>query len=273
MSDMVNLQKKAEEVLKSTSRTFFIPISRLPSGLKEAVMSAYLCMRAMDEIEDHPTLPSSIKIELLRSICSVLQEEPFNESRIKAIFSPYSSQLEQVTLDLLDWIRLSPPSAVPDILKATSTMSAGMADWVAKEWRITSEQDLDQYTYFVAGLVGVMLSDLWRWYDGIETDRELAVAFGRGLQAVNIIRNRHEDKSRGVNFFPVGWELDDMFDYARRNLSYGDKYLRSIKPGPVHSFCHIPLSLAFGTLKAIGMGQAKLTRADVTAIVRRVTGS
>lgn len=51
-----------------------------------------------------------------------------------------------------------------------------------------------------------------------QTDPNLAVAFGRGLQAVNIIRNRNEDLSRGVDFFPDGWKLKEMFLYARRNL-------------------------------------------------------
>ena len=60
---------------------------------------------------------------------------------------------------------------------------------------------MDDYTYYVAGLVGVMLSDIWKWYDGTETDRELAIAFGRGLQTVNILRNREEDAERGVSFF------------------------------------------------------------------------
>jgi farnesyl-diphosphate farnesyltransferase len=39
-----------------------------------------------------------------------------------------------------------------------------------------------------------------------------------GLQAVNIISNREEDLSRGVDFFPDGWKLKEMFLYARRNL-------------------------------------------------------
>ncbi len=38
----MNLRKDALEILKATSRTFYIPISRLPSGLQEAVASAYL---------------------------------------------------------------------------------------------------------------------------------------------------------------------------------------------------------------------------------------
>ena len=48
------ITQEALRVLEETSRTFFIPIESLPKGLKEAVASGYLCMRAVDEIEDHP---------------------------------------------------------------------------------------------------------------------------------------------------------------------------------------------------------------------------
>ena len=107
-------------------------------------------------------------------------------------------------------------------------MAKGMAEWVQKDWKIKNEEDLDQYTYYVAGLVGVMLSDIWKWYDQTQTDKNLAIAFGRGLQAVNILRNYKEDNTRGVSFFPEGWELEDMYSYAQKNLNLADLYIKEI---------------------------------------------
>ena len=49
----MTLPSDVTRVLKNTSRTFFIPIARLPARLQETVASAYLSMRAIDEIEDH----------------------------------------------------------------------------------------------------------------------------------------------------------------------------------------------------------------------------
>ena len=69
----MDLRRDALDVLKETSRTFYIPISRLPSGLQEAVTSAYLCMRAIDQIEDHPALDNPTKAKLLRQISRTLQ--------------------------------------------------------------------------------------------------------------------------------------------------------------------------------------------------------
>jgi farnesyl-diphosphate farnesyltransferase len=269
MSEAINLHRRAINMLMATSRTFFIPISHLPSGLQEAVTSAYLCMRAIDEIEDHPQLRLDSKHNLLHSISSLLKN-PFNNNELMALFHPYNSLLPEVTLRFGDWIKLCPPTIVENISNATSTMAKGMADWALKEWRIQNEEGLNEYTFYVAGLVGVMLSDIWKWYDAVETDKDLAIAFGRGLQSVNILRNRAEDLERGVDFFPDGWELEDMFMYARRNLALADVYLEDIKPGPILNFCKIPIALAHGTLDALTEGKEKMSRAAVNEIVSRV---
>src|SRR5260221_9980207 len=60
-ADAVSTNEDALDTLKETSRTFFIPISRLPAGLLDAVMSGYLCLRAIDEVEDHPRLDNHTK--------------------------------------------------------------------------------------------------------------------------------------------------------------------------------------------------------------------
>ncbi|WP_191567297.1 squalene/phytoene synthase family protein [Metabacillus idriensis] len=269
MSEAISLHRDARDMLMATSRTFFIPISLLSPGLRETVTSAYLCMRAIDEIEDHPQLDFETKSNLLRSISQLLQK-PFNNNVLMDIFQPYNSLLPDVTLRLGDWIKLCPPTIVENVLNATSTMAKGMGDWVLKEWQIKNEEDLNQYTFYVAGLVGVMLSDIWKWYDATETDESLAIAFGRGLQSVNILRNRTEDLERGVDFFPDGWELEDMFKYARRNLALADVYLENIKPGPILNFCKIPIALAHGTLDALTEGKEKMSRTTVTEIVSQV---
>jgi farnesyl-diphosphate farnesyltransferase len=258
-------------MLISNSRTFFIPISRLTDGLKESVASAYLCMRAIDEIEDHESLSPDSKIKLLRSISQILPSQD-RDSEILQLFLPYRDVLPEVTLRLSDWVNLCPSSINHSITERTSVMSSGMADWVQKNWDIKTKEDLDHYTYCVAGAVGELLSDLWVWYDGTITDYTKAIAFGRGLQAVNILRNHTEDRERGVNFYPDNWQDEEMFHYARENLKLADSYILDLKPGPALDFCSIPLALAHGTLEALSTGRNKLSRDDVIEIVGKVTG-
>src|SRR5690625_3113405 len=116
-----------------------------------------------------------------------------------------------------------------------------------------------------------MLSDIWKWNDGTETDHELAIGFGRGLQAVNILRNQHEDfAERGVRFIPDGWTRDDVFEYARENLRLADAYIKEINTRTISLFCKIPLALAKRTLKTMEDGKDKMTRQEVEEVVAEI---
>jgi farnesyl-diphosphate farnesyltransferase len=271
MENISDFKRDAMYMLEKTSRTFFIPISRLVPGLQEAVAAAYLCFRAIDEIEDHPELDRKEKAFLLRSIESAVQSTD-RQARLEHLFHPYTDRLPEVTLRLPDWIRFSPEDAVPRILISVADMSGRMAGWVERNWKVLTDQDLDDYTYSVAGLVGIMLADLWKWHSGIECDYPRAIAFGRGLQAVNIIRNRKEDLERGVDFYPEHWGQDRMLAYARRNLKDAEAYTGSLPSGSIHEFCRIPLTLAQATLNVVEAGEEKLSRSTVTNLVQQIIG-
>lgn len=267
--EAATLQKEAMDMLKKTSRTFYIPITFLEPKLKKAVASAYLVMRAIDEIEDHEALGSEEKQALLRATSKMLATG-FNTKAYEQLVEPFKDILPEVSLRLGDWLAICPADLVEKVKESSSEMAEGMAKWVEKNWQVKTKEDLDEYTYYVAGLVGVMLSDLWKWSADIDTDRELAIAYGRGLQAVNILRNKDEDKERGVQFFPEGWTREDMFHYAEDNLAKADEYNKSIKRKSIMLFCKLPLALAHKTLKALKSGKEKMTRAEVEATVEEV---
>lgn len=269
----MELRKDALAVLEETSRTFYIPISRLPSGLIEAVTSAYLCMRAIDEIEDHPGLDNATKAKLLRTISLKLQAAvdgfPIDEFSVGLLM--HREVLPEVTIRVGEWALLAPETIAPRIWDATAAMADRMAYWADNNWKIQTESDLDRYTFGVAGAVGLLLSDLWAWYDSTQTNRAHAVGFGRGLQAVNILRNHTEDVARGVDFFPEGWSAENMQEYARRNLALADAYTEALPVGPALNFCQIPLLLAHGTLDALSHGKEKLSRSDVLALIKQAS--
>lgn len=257
------------EMLKETSRTFYIPISRLPSRLQEAVASAYLCMRAIDDIEDHAELDNATKAILLQAISLTLQasDGAIHRDDFAIAFSDYRDVLPEVSLRIGDWASLAPASIAPRIWDATAAMSDRMAYWALNNWTVRTEADLNRYTFSVAGAVGLMLSDLWAWYDGTQTNRTDAIGFGRGLQSVNILRNHADDLDRGVEFFPSGWGAEELQVYARRNLVLADAYTQALPPGPALEFCRIPLTLAHATLDVMAMGEEKLSRNQVLALI------
>ena len=270
----MDFRNRALETLKQTSRTFYIPIVRLPEKLQDAVASAYLCMRAIDEIEDTPDLDRQTKACLLRSISLRFQEISDRDSykHIGAELDSYQDVLPEVSLNIGEWASLADESIAPRICDATAAMADRMAYWAERNWTITTGEDLDRYTFSVAGAVGLLLSDLWAWYDGTETNRTQAIAFGRGLQAVNIVRNQKEDSLRGVSFIPEGWTNQDIQDYARHQLIQANHYIESLpKNSPALDFCQIPYILAKGTLDAIAIGKPKLTRHDVLNLVEKFT--
>jgi len=267
----MGLLKDGLDALKETSRTFYIPISRLPSELQEAVASAYLCMRAIDDIEDHADLDSATKVKLLRSISLNLQasDQEISPSAFANSFFAYQSSLPEVSLRIGEWAALAPLSIAPRIWDATAAMSDRMAYWAENNWAVHTEADLNQYTFSVAGAVGLMLSDLWAWYDGTQTNRTDAIGFGRGLQAVNILRNHGDDLARGVEFYPDGWGNKEMQSYARRNLTLADAYTKALPKGAALDFCKIPLTLAHATLDLMAIGGEKLSRSQVLALTEQ----
>src|SRR5258708_11996602 len=95
--DAVSISEDALDTLKETSRTFFIPISRLPAGLQDAVMSGYLCLRAIDEVEDHPRLDNRTKAILLHSISYTLQTT-FAPDNFTTPLAPFQQELPDLTL-------------------------------------------------------------------------------------------------------------------------------------------------------------------------------
>lgn len=262
----------ALQVLEQTSRTFYLPIIRLPQGLQEAVAAGYLCMRAIDEIEDHFHLTAEQKAQLLQQIYLILDSqtsvERFDHARFEALFAPYKDELPEVTLRLSEWCCYAPPFIAPRVWEATSAMAGRMRDWVLNGFSVHSQADLDRYTYSVAGAVGLLLCDLWAWFEHVQIHRSLAIQFGRALQSVNILRNRREDLQRGVDFYPKNWGDAEMQTYARHNLKEFDAYMQELAASTFSDFVNIPRALAHATLEALTEGREKLSRADVLKILQ-----
>lgn len=262
--------KDAMRVLKETSRTFYIPITFLKADLKYSVASAYLILRAIDEIEDHKNLSNETKFDLLMQL-SELFKRPFSEEEYANILSPIKEQLPEVSIRLHEWVKACPEGSRTFMMETASEMTFGMAKWAKENWQVHTKEDLDDYTYYVAGSVGVYLSKLWEWSYGQEPNEELAIGFGRGLQAVNILRNQKEDiDERGVSFVPDGWSRDQLFAYAEENLTQADAYIATLNERSTILFCRLPLAFAHKSLAAMKKGQKKMSRAEVEQTVEEV---
>ena len=262
--------------LKETSRTFYLPVVRLPGGLREAVACGYLCMRGLDEIEDHPNLSNAAKVELLRRLSLAFQGqsslESFRREPVDHALHEHRGVLPEVSLRLADWAVLAPAAIAPRIWETVSAMADRMAYWAGINWKIGSLEDLDRYTFSVAGSVGILICDLLAFFEGSQVDRSKALLFGRGLQIVNIVRNRPEDSARGIDFFPPGYTAERLANYARECLERAEAYALTVPSRAFLAIYQIPLKLAYATLDAIDRGEAKLTREAVLALVAEADG-
>jgi farnesyl-diphosphate farnesyltransferase len=266
---MMSMPPEADRVLKETSRTFYLPTVALPQGLREAVTSFLLCLRAADSIEDHPRLPARLKQQLLRELSDALEDGSAAVGPVAGL-RQMSAELPEVTMRIHDWARIAPPAIAYRVWDAAASLAERMAQWVGRDWLIGTESDLDRYTFCVAGSVGLLLCDLWAWHDGTISDRSDAVAFGKGLQAVNILQNRADDLACGRDYFPREWTESDVRGYATRNLGRGKAYVQGLPRGPALEFCQVPLALAWATLHALEEGRTRLSRPEVSGIVGRI---
>jgi len=170
------------------------------------------------------------------------------------------------------------------IIGICKDMGAGMAQFAEK--KIQSKDDYDQYCYYVAGLVGLGLSQLFS-VSGIESDdlkdqEELAVSMGLFLQKTNIIRDYYEDLLLSRTFWPEGiWKkyanhledfacepksinslgcLNHMVTDALGHASDCIAYLNLIKDPLVFRFCAIPQVMAIATLAEVYNNPKTLTQ-------------
>ena len=89
---------------------------------------------------------------------------------------------------------------------------------------LQSLEDLDQYCYYVAGVVGQMLTRLFclhspevaKHHDALMA---LAVSFGQGLQMTNILKDVWEDYQHGACWLPRKVFADEGFDLSELNDS------------------------------------------------------
>ena len=148
---------------------------KLKKDLKRPVLLAYLYMRMADTIEDSPSLPAKEKVSLLKKfsqavnrggksidefVCSLPQNWKNSENAECALC--YNAA---VVIPLLS--EFSKPIAKA-VKKCVEEMCSGMAEFSERQemrtdgwFFIESEAELDRYCYFVAGIVGNMLTELF----------------------------------------------------------------------------------------------------------------
>ncbi len=227
------------DLLKATSRSFYLTLRVLPAAVRPQIGLAYLLARTTDTIADTEILPVSERLDALKK----LRERILGQSSAPLNFGELAKQqgssaekllLEKVeaSLAVLKEFSAADQKLIRDVL---TTITSGQeldlrrfGRWgetpgeppstyaVREDARPTNQiialetaVELDDYTYRVAGCVGEFWTKICRahLFPNARLDEKQLIAdgirFGKGLQLVNILRDLPVDLKNGRCYLPT----------------------------------------------------------------------
>ena len=205
-----------DQILPHVSRTFALTIPQLPAALRLAVTNAYLLCRIADTIEDEPALSPPETLAFLQRFVAALEGRGDAQTLVRELEKRLSDRTLDTERDLVSNMQrvlnvtaaLSEPQRIA-IHRCVELMCYGMPRFqsTASLRGLPRLTDLDDYCYYVAGVVGDMLTELFCEYSPAIGRRRaglqsLAVSFAQGLQMTNILKDVWEDRSRGACWLP-----------------------------------------------------------------------
>lgn len=204
------------DILQHVSRTFALTIPQLPDNLCEVVGNAYLLCRIADTIEDDKDLPSDLKRRFAERFTAVVGGHEPADAFARDLAPRLSSYTPAAERDLVAntdaVIRITHSFNERQraaLERCVRIMAEGMALYQEAETLdgLNNQPDMDRYCYYVAGVVGEMLTELFCAYSAEIDSRhdelmELAVSFGQALQMTNILKDIWDDRRRGACWLP-----------------------------------------------------------------------
>jgi farnesyl-diphosphate farnesyltransferase len=166
-------------------------------------------------------------------------------------------------------------------VRSVRGMQAMLDHATARGHQLTSTPQLRDYCYVVAGLVGELLTGLFLLevpaLSTVSAQLEArAVAFGEGLQLVNILKDAEADAAEGRCFVPPQVPRAELFALARADLTQAREYVELLRqsgaPTGMVAFTWLPVAFAGAALDAVearGPG-AKVPREALMALVAEV---
>jgi farnesyl-diphosphate farnesyltransferase len=223
---IVSSKKKAllRDLLKQVSRLFYTTLMIVPANVRDQVGLAYLFARAADTIADTELIDPPSRLSFLNRLREQVLREEVDWGQIRAIqqaVGPIQQvSAERTLLERLDecfrFFLTCSPEDRRRIQIVMTTLTQGMEMDLSTFPGTAAEDltalktldDLDRYTYHVAGCVGEFWTELMcahrkalaRWE--VQRMSEVGVRFGKGLQLTNIVKDIAHDLQRGRCYVP-----------------------------------------------------------------------
>lgn len=209
------------ELLKQTSRSFYLTLRVLPAKVRPQIGLAYLLARTTDTIADTEIMPPEQRLSALAELRARILGRRTTPLNFTELARHQGAPAERVLLEQceasLAALNSLAPGDVEHIRRVLDVITGGQELDLqrfahASGQRIvalSSEAELDDYTYRVAGCVGEFWTRLCRTHVFPQARLEDAglladgIRFGKGLQLVNILRDLPGDLRKGRCYLPI----------------------------------------------------------------------
>ncbi len=289
----MNEPKSAVEFYQShldrVSRSFAACIARLETPLRAWVSLTYLLCRILDTVEDAVWSRREIQARSFETFRQLVGQEISPEVESTTLdgwvreFPTTLPEGERLLLNdtgrILRDLRTAPEEIRVAILTLVNSMSAGMRHFCARsELRLSCLSEVNQYCFFVAGLVGETLSKLLRALDHrLELRRDLIVDahhFGLFLQKINLLKDQYRDEREGRFLVP---SRADLFSSLALNAQGAMRYIEAVPLDhkDYRVFCAWSLFLGLATLPLLQReprGVVKLPHSTTAKLFQQIEG-
>tara|TARA_B100001142_G_C14296859_1_gene641237 strand:- start:172 stop:1188 length:1017 start_codon:yes stop_codon:yes gene_type:complete len=233
----VLINEKIDNLLKTTSRSFYPTLKYLPKKVRGQIGLLYLLARVADTIADSKSGETDELLRLLRDYNDVAQGKAIDLPDFSSLAEIQENQHEAELLlnvqDVVDGLMVYSEEDRERMLECLDIIVGGQILDLerfgpAKEGGVLSalndNSELDDYTFRVAGCVGVFwtkmsLAHLITLPSEKETVFfEKGTRFGKALQMINILRDIPEDLRFGRCYIPEqelakhDLKPEDLFD-------------------------------------------------------------
>lgn len=264
--------------LDRVSRSFAFCIRQLPDPLRGWVALSYLLCRILDTVEDSPWGSKDDQKKAFTLFDQALQSA--DDSTLLKNWTPMFSReingheralLLDAEVIFQDLHAL--PLPVRDlIVELVQSMSSGMQYFADANppgtLRLKSLSEVNQYCFFVAGLVGELLAKLLAKVDPLFPINQVTVLrahhFGLFLQKVNLLKDQVTDENVGRHLLPSREEVEKS---AEINASEAFEFLLQLPAEQIEFRRFCAWSLFLG-LESVSAARASLNARKVLKVSR-----
>jgi phytoene/squalene synthetase len=277
-----------QDHLNRVSRSFSFCIAKLEGDLREWVSVSYLLCRILDTVEDSTWGDTRDQERAFQDFAGFLVNAP-SVSQIQVWAKSFPPNIDSGERALIEdswqcfaFFHQLPVGVREKIRRPVMNMYRGMRHFSNKKdgqgnLRLRTLAEVNQYCFFVAGLVGELLTDLVNVKWGVGEKKIClrdAHHFGLFLQKINLLKDQKKDEEEGRFFIHSRQEvLQSMLLDAEGAI----RYLQSLPLAEkgYRTFCAWSLFLGLGSLPWIEqsslMGKLmKIPRMATELLLKRV---